>query len=76
MLLNAHANVNAQDANGITPIHLAAYRDNVVGVQKLLQAENIDIHVSACAKTMSERRTTPSASKITNCQKTHMAGLC
>jgi ankyrin repeat protein len=37
-LINAHANVNAQDANGMTPLMAAATAGNYIGAQKLAYA--------------------------------------
>ncbi len=45
LLLAAGAEVNKGNNNGIRAIHLAAYRDNIIGLEKLLKAQDIDIHV-------------------------------
>ena len=44
-MLKNDANVNAQDDHGTAPIHLAAYRDNVVAAEKLMQSDNLKIDV-------------------------------
>ena len=46
LLLEAGAEVNKGNHNGTRAIHLAAYRDNIIGLEKLLKAPDIDIHVS------------------------------